>query len=57
MMERKKILAFDIGGTKIAYALIDEKGKICGEVTKISTPRDSKEIFLTLKSIVSGFED
>lgn len=37
MKERKKILAFDIGGTKIAYALIDEKGKICGEITKVST--------------------
>lgn len=57
MKEKEKILAFDIGGTKIAYALVDEKGKICGEITKISTPRDSNEIFATLKSIVSGFED
>lgn len=57
MKERKKILAFDIGGTKIAYALIDEKGKICGEITKVSTPRDSREILTTLKSVVSGFED
>ena len=57
MIERKKFLAFDIGGTKIAYALIDEKGRICGEVTKISTPRDSKEIYSTLKSLVSGFEE
>ena len=55
MKERKKILAFDIGGTKIAYALIDEKGKICGEITKVSTPRDSREILTTLKSVVSGF--
>lgn len=54
---KKKILAFDIGGTKIAYALIDEKGKICGEITKVSTPRDSREILTTLKSVVSGFED
>lgn len=57
MKEKEKVLAFDIGGTKIAYALVDEKGKICGEITKISTPRDSNEIFATLKSIVSGFED
>lgn len=57
MTDSKKILAFDIGGTKIAYALVDEKGKICSEVTKISTPRDSAEIFSTLKRVVSGFED
>ena len=57
MKERKKILAFDIGGTKIAYALIDEKGNICGEITKVSTPRDSRDILTTLKSVVSGFED
>lgn len=57
MKETKKILAFDIGGTKIAYNLIDEKGKLLGETTKINTPRDSAEIFQTLKNVVSGFED
>ena len=57
MTDSKKILAFDIGGTKIAYSLIDEKGCLCSEVTKISTPRDSAEILATLKRVVSGFED
>lgn len=34
----KKVLSFDIGGTKIAYAVIDEKGQFACEVTKVSTP-------------------
>lgn len=38
MKERKKILAFDIGGTKIAYALIDEKGKSAARLPKSALP-------------------
>ena len=30
-----KILAFDIGGTKIAYAIINEKGEFLNEFIKI----------------------
>lgn len=39
-----KILAFDIGGSKIAYALTDEQGNILNEVCKISTPATDAEI-------------
>lgn len=56
MGENKKILAFDIGGTKIAYNLIDEKGKLLAETLKISTPQNSAEIFETLHNIVRKYE-
>lgn len=39
-----KILAFDIGGTKIAYALTDEKGNLLSEVEKTLTPKTAIEI-------------
>ena len=35
-----KVLAFDIGGTKIYCAVIDEKGQIVGDVEKFSTPQN-----------------
>lgn len=46
-----KALAFDVGGTKIYYAVIDENGNFATEVEKQSTPRDLdkiKEIFLSV---------
>lgn len=46
-----KALAFDVGGTKIYYAVIDENGNFVTEVEKQSTPRDLekiKEIFLSV---------
>ena len=39
-----KILAFDIGGTKIAYAVINEKGEFLGEIIKVSTPKTSSKM-------------
>ena len=53
----KKVLAFDIGGTKIAYAVVNEKGEFTSEIVKVSTPKTSKAIFDLLKDIISGFED
>ena len=44
-----KALAFDVGGTKIYSAVIDDKGNFVTEVEKHSTPRDLgkiREIFL-----------
>lgn len=52
-----KALAFDVGGTKIYSAIIDEKGNIVSEVEKHSTPRDldkMREIFL---SIIKKYEN
>ena len=50
-------LGIDIGGTKISYALINEKGEILNEVKKTATPKTSKEIEQTLKNIISEYED
>ncbi len=52
-----KILAFDIGGTKIAYAVINEKGEFLGEIIKVSTPKTSSGIYDLLKTTVKGLED
>lgn len=46
-----KALAFDVGGTKIYSAVIDDKGNFITEVEKHSTPRDLdkiREIFLSI---------
>lgn len=40
----KKVLSFDIGGTKIAYAIIDENGHFVCDVTKVSTPDTAEGI-------------
>lgn len=53
----KKILAFDIGGTKIAYAIINEKGTFLNEVIKVSTPKTASGIYELLKTTVKGLED
>ncbi|MBE7706504.1 MAG: ROK family protein [Cyanobacteria bacterium SIG30] len=56
----KKALAIDIGGTKIFSALIDETGKIIGEVRKNSTPGDLVGIIKILREIITqdeGFID
>jgi glucokinase len=52
-----KVLAFDIGGTKIAYALIDEQGNFLNEVIKVSTPKTADGIYNLLKTTVKGLED
>lgn len=49
-MKREKILAIDVGGTYIKYALWD--GEL-GEVKEVPTPKDSLESFLkTIKSLI-----
>ncbi len=52
-----KILAFDIGGTKIAYAIINEQGEFLSEITKIATPKTSSAIYQLLKDTIKGFEE
>ena len=39
-----KILAFDIGGSKIAYAVADKNGVLQTPVTKIATPKIASDI-------------
>ena len=53
----KKVLAFDIGGTKIAYAVIDENGAFTNEVIKVTTPKTATGIYDLLKTVIKGSED
>ena len=52
----KKALAFDIGGTKIYSTIIDETGKIIGEIDKFSTPKTLDGIKDILKTQVQKYE-
>lgn len=48
-------LGIDIGGTKIYYALINNKGEIIDEVQKSLTPKTTKEIKELLKEIINKY--
>lgn len=52
-----KALAFDVGGTKIYNAIIDENGKFLSEVEKHSTPATFEEINNLFKSVIKTYED
>ena len=53
----KKALAFDIGGTKIYYTVINEKGEIVGEIKKNATPKTLDEIKDILKQGIEENKD
>ena len=53
----KKALGIDLGGTKIAVAIVDDKGNIFGNVERFPTPKTKKEIVETLKNIISKYEN
>ena len=53
----KKVLSFDIGGTKIAYAIVNEAGQLLNEVIKVSTPKTAAGIIELLKTTTKGLED
>lgn len=53
----KKALALDIGGTKIYHTIVDENGKIVGDIGKHNTPKDLNEFKSLLKSIFSKYEN
>ena len=52
----KKALTFDIGGTKIYSAIINEQGEIVSEIEKFSTPKNLDEIQNLLKTQISKYE-
>ena len=52
-----KILSFDIGGTKIAFALVDEAGKLLTQPVKYSTPASKEAIESLLKKIIAQHEN
>ena len=51
------VLAFDIGGTKIAYATVVRNGKILNEVIRHPTPAAPGAAAKLLKTIIAQFED
>ena len=53
----KKALAFDIGGTKIYSAIVDEEGKIITDIEKFATPKTIDGIKQVLKKQISKFEN
>lgn len=53
----KKILSFDVGGTKIAYSILDDSGNILTEIKKVSTPKNKEEIQTLFSNIVKRYED
>lgn len=52
----KNTLGIDIGGTKIYYALVDENGKIQGEVFRETTPKTKEDIENKLKEIIAKYD-
>ena len=52
MQKNRKALAIDIGGTKIAYSIVDSEGNFLSEIKKIATPKTKTQIEEALRSIV-----
>ena len=57
MTKINKVLSFDIGGTKIAYAVVDREGKVINEVIRHPTPTPKGGVEKFLKTIISQYED
>ena len=53
----RQALGIDVGGTKIYHAIIDERGKIIGEVEKQPTPESFAEIKKTFEEIIKKYEN
>ena len=53
----KKALTFDIGGTKISCTIIDETGKVVGDIEKFSTPKTIDGIKDIIKKAVEKYEN
>ena len=51
-----KVLAIDVGGTKLSYAIVNEKGEFLTEVKKTSTPKKINELIQTFKNIIAENE-
>lgn len=53
----KKALSFDIGGTKIYVAQINELGEIVSDIEKYSTPKTAQEIVDLFKTVIKNHEN
>ena len=54
-MKTNNILAFDIGGTKIAYAVVDAKGALVSEIIRHPTPAAPGAVEKLLKTVAARF--
>ena len=52
----KKVLAFDIGGTKIYSTVVDETGNVVSEIDKFFTPKSIEEIKTILRNQINKYE-
>ncbi len=52
-----KVLAIDVGGTKLVHAIINEKGEFLSEVKKTSTPQNIEELKQVFKNIIAENEN
>ena len=52
-----KVLAIDVGGTKLSYAIINDNGEFLSEVKKTSTPKNIEELVQTFKNIIAENEN
>jgi glucokinase len=52
-----KVLAIDVGGTKLVYAIINENGEFLTEVKRTSTPKEINELKNTFKRIIEENEN
>lgn len=57
MRHINKVLSFDIGGTKIAYAVVDRNGQVLNDIIRHPTPAAPGAVEKLLKTIVSQFEN
>lgn len=53
----KKILSIDVGGTKLIYSIINEKGEFLSEVERTFTPKNIEELEKTFKEIIAKYEN
>ncbi len=51
-----KILSVDVGGTKILYSVLDEKGNFLTEIKRLSTPKNINELINIFKNIINSYE-
>lgn len=51
-----KILSIDVGGTKLSYCIINEKGEIISKIEKTSTPKNIEDMKKIFRSIISDYE-
>ena len=52
-----KVLSIDVGGTKLIYSIINEKGEFLSEVKRTSTPKNIEELKKVFENIIAENEN